>query len=214
MKKSSIALYAAAALFLVCSFTFLPDKIAEFVSGVAIAAVLAFFGYRQQKKPAAAKEEEAPVPAPQSARTNESDFPFSIKINGASISVSDAPTIEAPVNNIYDNEVSAAIVRAILEENGVDVSSLKYEETSEYLKIVTADIYKLCFCRLKFSGQSHYIELTISAKDGKTLADDPRFAGIDVAKKRFTRIPVSGVEDVRKYEDVIYLAYVWGTTTA
>ena len=63
MKKSSIALYAAAVLFLVCSFTFLPDKIAEFVSGVAIAAVLAFFGYRQQKKPAAAKEEEAPVPA-------------------------------------------------------------------------------------------------------------------------------------------------------
>ena len=63
MKKSSIALYVAAALFLVCSFTFLPDKIAEFVSGVVIAAVLAFFGYRQQKKPAAAKEEEAPVPA-------------------------------------------------------------------------------------------------------------------------------------------------------
>lgn len=63
MKKSSIALYVAAALFLVCSFTFLPDKIAEFVSGVVIAAVLAFFGYRQQKKPAAAKEEKAPVPA-------------------------------------------------------------------------------------------------------------------------------------------------------
>ena len=62
MKKSSIALYAAAALFLVCSFTFLPDKIAEFVSGVAIAAVLAFFGYRQQKKPAAAKEENAAPP--------------------------------------------------------------------------------------------------------------------------------------------------------
>lgn len=214
MKKSSIALYVAAALFLVCSFTFLPDKIAEFVSGVVIAAVLAFLGYRQQKKPAAAKEEQASVPAPQSTHTNESDFPFSVEINGASISVSDAPTIETPVNNIYDNEVSSAIVLAILEENGVDVSSLKYEDTAEYRKIVTADIYKLCFCRLKFSGQSHYIELTISAKDGKALANDPRFAGIDVAKKRFTRIPVCGVEDVRKYEDVIYLAYVWGTTTA
>lgn len=64
MKKSSIALYVAAALFLVCSFTFLPDKIAEFVSGVVIAAVLAFLGYRQQKKPAAVKKEEMPVPAP------------------------------------------------------------------------------------------------------------------------------------------------------
>ena len=55
MKKSSIALYVVAALFLLCSFAFLPDRIAEFASGVVIAAVLAFFGYRQQKKPAAAK---------------------------------------------------------------------------------------------------------------------------------------------------------------
>lgn len=69
MKKSSIALFVAAALFLICSFTFLPDKIAEFIVGVAIAAALAFFGYRQQRKPksAPAPEEtppETPVVAP------------------------------------------------------------------------------------------------------------------------------------------------------
>lgn len=50
MKKSVIALWVAAALFLVCSFTFLPDGIAEFISGVVIAAVLAFLGYRKNKK--------------------------------------------------------------------------------------------------------------------------------------------------------------------
>lgn len=64
MKKSSIALYVAAALFLVCSFTFLPDKIAEFVSGVVIAAALAFLGYRQQKKPAAVKKKKCPFLRP------------------------------------------------------------------------------------------------------------------------------------------------------
>ena len=37
MKKSSIALFVAAALFLLCSFTFLPDRIGEFASGVAVA---------------------------------------------------------------------------------------------------------------------------------------------------------------------------------
>lgn len=64
MKKSSIVLFVAAALFLICSFTFLPDGIGEFISGMVIAAVLAFFGYRQWKKPI--KKREA-APAPKSA---------------------------------------------------------------------------------------------------------------------------------------------------
>ena len=50
MKKSSIALFVAAALFLVCSFTFLPDGIGEFASGVAVAVVLALVGYFKEKK--------------------------------------------------------------------------------------------------------------------------------------------------------------------
>lgn len=59
MKKSVIALWIAAALFLACSFTFLPDGIGEFVCGVAIAAVLAFLGYKQHKKP----KDAPPAPA-------------------------------------------------------------------------------------------------------------------------------------------------------
>ena len=63
MKKSVIALWSAAALFLACSFTFLPDGIGEFVCGVAIAAVLAFLGYRQHKKPKEAPVASSPAPA-------------------------------------------------------------------------------------------------------------------------------------------------------
>ena len=63
MKKSVIALWIAAALFLVCSFTFLPDGIGEFICGVVIAAVLAFLGYRQYKKPKEAPAAPAPAPA-------------------------------------------------------------------------------------------------------------------------------------------------------
>lgn len=63
MKKSVIALWIAAALFLVCSFTFLPDGIGEFICGVAIAAVLAFLGYRQHKKPKEAPAASSPAPA-------------------------------------------------------------------------------------------------------------------------------------------------------
>ncbi len=78
MKKSVIALWIAAALFLACSFTFLPDGIGEFVCGVAIAAVLAFLGYRKNKKDkqaaieAARKlEEEAREQAEAEARRRE-----------------------------------------------------------------------------------------------------------------------------------------------
>lgn len=50
MKKSSIILFVTAAVFLLCSFTFLPDGIGEFICGVAIAAALAFAGYSKEKK--------------------------------------------------------------------------------------------------------------------------------------------------------------------
>lgn len=50
MKKSSIALFVAATLFLLCSFTFLPDGIGEFASGVAVAVVLALVGFSKEKK--------------------------------------------------------------------------------------------------------------------------------------------------------------------
>lgn len=63
MKKSVIALWIAAALFLACSFTFLPDGIGEFICGVVIAAVLAFLGYRQHKKPKEAPTASSPAPA-------------------------------------------------------------------------------------------------------------------------------------------------------
>ncbi len=71
MKKSVIALWIAAALFLVCSFTFLPDGIGEFACGVAIAAALAFIGYRQAKKP-----KEAGAPAPAFADPLEDEYEF------------------------------------------------------------------------------------------------------------------------------------------
>ena len=196
--KKRIILFAVAGLFLVCSFPlFAEGSIGAGVCGVVIAAACSFVGVRAKVKPVAAKE---------------ADFPFNVKYGGGKIEISENPAeTEAAVN--HDNDVAAAIVFDILEKNGIDVSALALEDTADYTKIITADAYKLCFCRLKFSGQSRYIELTISAKDGKTLADDPRFDGIDVAKKRFTRIPVSDVDSIRNYADVIHLAYVWGTTT-
>lgn len=76
MKKSSVVLFVAAAAFLICSFTFLPDGIGEFVCGVVIAAVLAFLGYRQQKKPAAKKQESAPAPKKKAAEAVPPESPY------------------------------------------------------------------------------------------------------------------------------------------
>ena len=78
MKKSSIALFVAATLFLVCSFTFLPDGIGEFASGVAVAVVLALVGFFKEKKARKAaaearlkQEEEARAQAEAEARRRE-----------------------------------------------------------------------------------------------------------------------------------------------
>jgi len=199
--KKSIILFVVGGFFVVCSFPlFVEGSIGAGVCGIVIAGVCAFLGYRAKKKPAT-----APVHA-------ESDFPFNVKYDGATIEVSSGEPEAQAVN--HDDEAAAAIVFDILKERGIDTSLLTTDPATDYLKVITADAYKLCFCRLKLSGQSRYIELTISAKDAKALSDDPRFEGIVLAKKRFTRIPVSGIADITKYADVIHLAYVWGTTTA
>lgn len=60
MKKSSIVLWGVAVLFLIVSFSFLPEKqIGEFFTGMVIACVLAVVGiYLQRKYKAAIQKEE------------------------------------------------------------------------------------------------------------------------------------------------------------
>ena len=124
-----------------------------------------------------------------------------------------AEAVSAPAPE-DEEEAAVKYVFAALEEGGVDTSALFFDRTAEYLKIVADKRYQLCFCRVKMSGQSRYIELTISAKDAKAYANDPRFNGIKLADKRFTRISIASAEDIPQYADIIRLAYVWGTTTA
>ena len=132
-------------------------------------------------------------------------------IAGSKIVASAVPLLSAPVHLSKPEETAAVIVYSVLEEHGVSSSSFHYERTDEYLKIVAHDYF--CFCRLKLTGRSFYIELTISSKDAKRLSSDPRFSAVSLAKKRFTRIPISCAEDVSIYSDVVFLAFVWGTTT-
>lgn len=132
------------------------------------------------------------------------------------VNIPEAPAEAVSVSPDPEDEEAAAVkyIFAALEESGVDTSALFFDRTAEYLKIVADKTYQLCFCRVKMSGQSRYIELTISAKDAKAYANDPRFNGIKLAERRFTRIPIVSAEDIQQYADIIQLAYVWGTTTA
>lgn len=230
MKKSVIAIWIIAALFFVCSFPlFTQGDFSAGVCGIVIAAVLVFVGYRKHKKSQTAHETAAEIlheyeetwKKPKEevrespSKRAESDFPFSMSVEGGTIGVRSTPecknSASMPKN---DEEAAIKYIFSALEEGGVDVSTLFFDRTAEYLKIVSDKIYQLCFCRVKMFGQSRYIELTISAKDAKLYADDPRFNGINLAGKRFTRIPISSAEDIPQYADVIRLAYTWGTTTA
>ena len=134
-------------------------------------------------------------------------------IRGSSIVASVDPPQDEELVQLSDAEkIAALIIYEALEASGVDVSTIHYERTEEYLKVVADRFF--CFCRLKLSGRSLYIELTISSKDAKKLSGDPRFSGVPASQKRFTRFPLRRVEDVSLYCDVVYLAYSWGTTTA
>lgn len=64
MKKSVVVLFVLAVLFLLCSFTFITSgEYQNFICGLVIAGVLAFFGYRQYKKPAStAKDKKVEYP--------------------------------------------------------------------------------------------------------------------------------------------------------
>ena len=118
-----------------------------------------------------------------------------------------------PVLTSIENEAVNAIC-SILEKGGIDRSILFFDKTKEYIKI-TARIqlqfhHELTFCRLKFAGFAYYMELTINGNDAKLLKNDPRFVGLELGKKRFSRIPVDSVSSIYKYSDVILNAYKWG----
>lgn len=75
LKKGTLICWIFAVLFFVCSFTFISQgKIAEFFTGVLIAAVLGFCGYRIQNKPkssvvpAQKVRQQISVPAPEVKR--------------------------------------------------------------------------------------------------------------------------------------------------
>jgi len=71
MKKSVIALWCAAALFLVSSFTLIGENLPAALFGVALAVALAFVGYSKQKKHKALIEAEAAKKAEAEARKRE-----------------------------------------------------------------------------------------------------------------------------------------------
>lgn len=123
MKKSSIALFIVAALFLVCSFTFLPDKIGEFASGVAIAVVLAFVGYSKEKKSRKnaaealrKQEEEARAKAESEARRREFEATHGV--------------LSLPVSGVTFDSRQRVLAKLYRESDGIGIDGRL--ETCEY----------------------------------------------------------------------------------
>jgi len=120
-----------------------------------------------------------------------------------------------------EEEAAFAILCSIYEEGGIDVTALSIERTKGYLKIVYKPYYALCNLKLRGDIQPEnilrYIELPLWHHDKKRLRDDPRFcniAGFATSQKKFTRLPLSNVEDICAYRDAILLAFAWVTPKA
>jgi hypothetical protein len=123
MKKSSIALFVAAALFLVCSFAFLPDGIGEFASGVAVAVVLALVGHFKEKKARKAaaearlkQEEEARAQAEAEARRREFEATHGV--------------LSLPVSGVTFDSRQRVLAKLYHESDGIGIDGRL--ETCEY----------------------------------------------------------------------------------
>ena len=123
MKKSSIALFVAAALFLLCSFTFLPDRIGEFASGVAVAVVLTLVGFSKEKKARKAaaearlkQEEEARAQAEAEARRREFEATHGV--------------LSLPVSGVTFDSRQRVLAKLYRESDGIGIDGRL--ETCEY----------------------------------------------------------------------------------
>ena len=123
MKKSSIALFVAATLFLLCSFTFLPDGIGEFASGVAVAVVLALVGFSKEKKARKAaaearlkQEEEARAQAEAEARRREFEATHGV--------------LSLPVSGVTFDSRQRVLAKLYRESDGIGIDGRL--ETCEY----------------------------------------------------------------------------------
>lgn len=125
------------------------------------------------------------------------------------IIASPEPIAEEPVVMSSDETVAAEAVFAALAEADISASDVSFERAKDYLKVCAGS--DICFCRLKLSGRSLYIELSLSSADMKELSGDPRFASVAPSQKRFTRLPLHGAGDVAGYSDLIPRAFRWAT---
>jgi hypothetical protein len=116
---------------------------------------------------------------------------------------------------VEDERVGVEAVFSALESGGIDSAKVFFERTEDYLKLlvkVERDGVMLPrdFCRLKLSGRSLYISLPISSRDAKSLSSDARFIGLDIGKKRYSKIPLNTPSDIVSLSDVVLLGYRWG----
>ena len=116
MKKSSIALFVAATLFLLCSFTFLPDGIGEFASGVAVAVVLALVGFSKEKKARKAAAEARLKQAEAEARRREFEATHGV--------------LSLPVSGVTFDSRQRVLAKLYRESDGIGIDGRL--ETCEY----------------------------------------------------------------------------------
>jgi len=125
--------------------------------------------------------------------------------NRLSIGVS-SPEIKEMILS-FDEQAALDIIFNELKANDCDVNIVNHYKTKEYLCLSTYEDY--AFCRLKLQGRVKYMSLTVCGNDRKALNTDPRFSNLTFDGKRFFRIPISTVEDINLYTDLICPDYKW-----
>ena len=80
--------------------------------------------------------------------------------------------------------------------------------TDNYLTVVVGQ--ECDFCRIKAGKKSTWFSLSFSSKDRKDLELDPRLSVVANKNHRHWKIPLSSIDKLDGYSDLILKAYTWG----
>ena len=110
-----------------------------------------------------------------------------------------------------DEKTALEIIYKALSEIDIAPSEISLKKISKnYLTLVVGKFTD--FCRLKIGPKSKWISLAFSYDDEQALINDPRMTKVKDKKIRHWKIPLSSIEELSSYSDLIQKSCLYGKT--
>lgn len=111
-----------------------------------------------------------------------------------------------PVTLSTDEETAVTIILNIISNVGISNDNIHLERgTASYLSVVIFDVYD--FCRIKIGQKSKWFSILMDKDCCKLFSDDERLSVVSNKNQLHWKIPLSTVNDLNSYADIIQRSY-------